>query len=91
MPSNPAASLVAWSQTNPDAADADFPTRSQVSRRKSLQRVRHHENTIEEREVTKDWEFQILAEDLGQGIICISMGFYSMDICLLFLCCAAVP
>ena len=36
MPSNPAAALVAWSQKNPDAADADFPARGQVSRRNPL-------------------------------------------------------
>ncbi|CAE7944072.1 swnK, partial [Symbiodinium necroappetens] len=87
--SKPAASLVAWSQDNPDAADSDMPTRQQISRRKSLQLVRQSESSIEEvkalvehlkkRQVTKEWEFEILAEDLTQGLLCFSSKFY-MDL-----------
>ncbi|CAE7425565.1 unnamed protein product, partial [Symbiodinium sp. CCMP2592] len=86
IPGTAAASLVTWSQENPNAADADIPTCSQVSRRKALQRVRHQENSIkqvqalvsylQEREVGQDWEFEILAEDMAQGIRCFSCGFY---------------
>ena len=87
--SKPAASLLAWSQDNPDAADSDMPTRQQISRRKSLQLVRQSESSIEEvkalvehlkkRQVTKEWEFEILAEDLTQGLLCFSSKFY-MDL-----------
>ena len=54
-----------------------MPTRQQISRRKSLQLVRQSESSIEEvkalvehlkkRQVTKEWEFEILAEDLTQA------------------------
>ena len=84
--SKPAASLLAWSQDNPDAADSDMPTRQQISRRKSLQLVRQSESSIEEvkalvehlkkRQVTKEWEFEILAEDLTQGLLCFSSKFF---------------
>ena len=86
LPSSAAASLVSWSQENPEAAESEMPTRRQVSRRKSLQRARQGESSIEEvqalvahlqeREVDKEWQFEILAEDLAQGIICFSSGVY---------------
>ena len=68
LPSSAAASLGAWSQEDPEAAGSEMPTRSQVSRRKSLLRACQGENSIEEvralvthlqeREIEKEWHFE---------------------------------
>ena len=55
MASNP-------SQDNPEAADSDMPIRSQVSRRKSIPRVRQNENSIEEVKAPGGWGPVTLAE-----------------------------
>ncbi|CAE7738370.1 unnamed protein product [Symbiodinium sp. CCMP2592] len=80
-----AASLVAWSLGNPDAPDSSIPRLSQVSRKKA--RARESESSIEDvkelvahlkrRPITKEWQFEILAEDLTQGFVFFSPNFSS--------------
>ncbi|CAE6930692.1 unnamed protein product [Symbiodinium sp. CCMP2592] len=66
-----------------------MPARGEVSRRKSLQRVRQNENSIEEfnalvtclkeRHVAKEWLFEMLADVFAQDIMCFSSA-YNRDI-----------
>ena len=77
---------MAWSQENPEAPESAIPKRSQVGRKKAQERARHVEDSIanvqalisqlRQRDRSKDWQLEVLGEDMEQGLLCFSSGFY---------------